>query len=147
MEPYSLYQISNIHQTWLVWTWNPECGPEVPKTASAWRGLMARSAAAPKSDTLNQINKTCICCRNVNINAAKQGGKKKPTSWSFSESKKFRNHLFDIWSLWLDEQEATHNLQASCSTYITEWDYTFFFSPFASKCFSHIWQWAELHFN
>lgn len=47
---------------------------------------------------------------------------------NFTEIKaKFYHHLFDVWSLCLDEQEATHKLQASCSTYITEEDYTFFF--------------------
>lgn len=45
------------------------CGPEVHKSMPAYWGPIARSAAAPKSDTLNQINKNCICCRSESINA------------------------------------------------------------------------------
>lgn len=62
MEPHLFYQICNGRDLCRLQKFTRQC----------LHTVMARLAAAPNSDTLNQVNKDCICCRNVNINAAKQ---------------------------------------------------------------------------
>lgn len=130
--------------------------PTLWRTHQAWPGTAGYPTMHfTSADVKWRQTEAENCAMNTGVNAAKRHKRslEKPTFGNFKQIKaKFYHHLLDVWSSWLDEQEATRNLQASCSTYITEWDYTFFFfsffpSFFASKRSSHIWQRAELHFN